>query len=180
MPKKYDDFLKERQDTACQERVQTLTKIYSEPKTVGLSSCEGESSEASSDSETNGESSTNVLPHCLKKNKAVFKQMKQKDANLLFRTLNQQNSVIITPRSSVQAWDSMPRMAILETNISKFSQKRESRLQKKESVKNKFVGSPLRSPENGGLLKPKSKKTRVKGMDEEDTLNEEEVLKSNR
>jgi hypothetical protein len=76
------------------------------------------------------------------------------DANTSFKLLMQRNPVVIFPELDLHAWDRLPRFTFLEADIKdKASQGKNRPKNKKEHVKSNFVGSPIRPPQEGGVLK---------------------------
>ena len=82
------------------------------------------------------------------------KTMLAHDTNGGFKMLMQKNPVVIFPELDLHAWDRLPRFTFLEADIkSKTTVNKENKKNKKEHVKSNFVGSPIRPPEEGGLLR---------------------------
>jgi len=139
----------------------------------GLATKDGQEYSESAESDKNDDEPQTEFT---RSGKAVFQSFSAR--NNRFHDLMQQNSVVVLPRKSYQAWDNLPRLQILESDMNQFKQKEKRSTRIHAEVKPHFVGSPVRLPEQGGLLKPRAAKPKHWG--DPDTLNEEEVQKSNR
>ena len=64
------------------------------------------------------------------------------------------NPVVIFPELDLQAWDRLPRFTFLDANLKELqSTNDETTFEKKHTpLKTNFIGSPVRLPDEGGLL----------------------------
>ena len=64
------------------------------------------------------------------------------------------NPVVIFPELNLQAWDRLPRFAFLDANLKKCQQINEEQTidRKHQNIKSNFIGSPIRTQDEGGVL----------------------------
>jgi len=62
----------------------------------------------------------------------------------------------------LQAWDNLPRFTFLEADLSKIKKQEATPTRKRMPVKPIFVGSPVRYPEEGGLLSTRAQRLKKK------------------
>lgn len=74
------------------------------------------------------------------------------DKNANFEELMKSNQVVIFPGYSLQAWDKLPRFTILDAALAKYQKSEQQYSRKHKPLKPIFVGSPVRPPEEGGVL----------------------------
>jgi len=77
------------------------------------------------------------------------------------------NQVIIFPGKNLQAWDRLPRFTFLDYDLKKKNINEDEIKRKKQPIKPIFVGSPVRSKEEGGLLTLSASHKRSKEHGEE-------------
>lgn len=62
-----------------------------------------------------------------------------------------ENFVVIFPDQNLNAWDHMPRFTFLDADLYKLQNKEQVKTRLHQTIKSRFVGSPVRSPEEGGI-----------------------------
>ncbi len=92
--------------------------------------------------------------------------------NEQFKLLMSHNPVVIFPEVELSAWDRLPRFTVLDADLKSLQQlgPKAKIERKRKSVKSSFVGSPIRTPDQGGVLKKSSEQSSHKRRsDDEET-----------
>ena len=134
----------------------------------------------SSDDEASPDAELNIEENLKKKYKLEMRRQQTLEfdyRNLDLKKLMANNPVIIFPHAEVQAWDHLPRFTFLDIDMKKIlNAPIVSKQRHRQLTVSNFVGSPVRTQENGGILTKEREKKRVEGKRAVGAREEEECV----